>query len=296
LWSASTPQNTCKFTFFVSHKKEMKMRANWLTVAMALVCGWAAQASAQVPEREQRGPNDSGGFPGGPPPVMQALDTNANGEVSAEEIENAATALKSLDKNKDGKLTGEELIPNFGGEGVRGGFVGGFGRGFGGREGGFGGPVPNAQETIARWLSWDKNADGKLTIEEVPDRLQGLLTHADADKNGMATKKELAALAQREARGAREGFGGRVDGFGGLEGPGEQPGGFGGPAGPGGFGRPNRKTFVDRALKFDADKDGKLSKEELGKLAEQYGGSGFGREGDEGRTRLPRTERPESDN
>ena len=63
-------------------------------------------------------------------PVMQALDADQDGELSAKEIENAVAALKTLDKNKDGKLTEDELRPNFP-EG---------GRGFGGRgPGGFGG-------------------------------------------------------------------------------------------------------------------------------------------------------------
>ena len=48
-------------------------------------------------------------------PVMTALDADRNGEISAEEIEDAMAALKKLDKNKDDKLTAEELRPNFGG-------------------------------------------------------------------------------------------------------------------------------------------------------------------------------------
>ncbi len=36
---------------------------------------------------------------------MEALDTNHDGELSAEEIANAPASLKKLDKNGDGKLT-----------------------------------------------------------------------------------------------------------------------------------------------------------------------------------------------
>lgn len=46
-------------------------------------------------------------------PLMSALDANQDGEISADEIENAAAALKSLDKNDDGKLTREEVRPQF---------------------------------------------------------------------------------------------------------------------------------------------------------------------------------------
>ena len=44
-------------------------------------------------------------------PITAALDTDKNSELSAEEIANASTVLKSLDKNGDGKLTAEELLP-----------------------------------------------------------------------------------------------------------------------------------------------------------------------------------------
>ena len=50
-------------------------------------------------------------------PVMSALDSDGNGEISPEEIKGAVAALKKLDKNKDGKLTEDELRPNFSGRG-----------------------------------------------------------------------------------------------------------------------------------------------------------------------------------
>jgi hypothetical protein len=59
-------------------------------------------------------------------PVVAALDANKDGEIDATEIANAAAALKTLDKNGDGKLTGEEIRPprgdrGPGGPGGRGG-------------------------------------------------------------------------------------------------------------------------------------------------------------------------------
>ena len=50
-------------------------------------------------------------------PVMTALDSDGNGEISSEEIKGAVVALKKLDKNKDGKLPEDELRPNFSGRG-----------------------------------------------------------------------------------------------------------------------------------------------------------------------------------
>jgi len=42
---------------------------------------------------------------------MLALDVNQDGVIDADEIANAPAALKTLDKNGDGKLTQDELRP-----------------------------------------------------------------------------------------------------------------------------------------------------------------------------------------
>ena len=84
-------------------------------------------------ERDEQGPprrDDKGSPPQRPPrgrhgrppnPLMEALDTNHDGELSAEEIANAAASLKKLDKNGDGKLTEDELRPTRRPGGRRGG-------------------------------------------------------------------------------------------------------------------------------------------------------------------------------
>lgn len=46
-----------------------------------------------------------------PSPVFIVLDTNKNGEISADELAASSEKLKGLDKNKDGKLTLDELSP-----------------------------------------------------------------------------------------------------------------------------------------------------------------------------------------
>ena len=94
--------------------------------------GEQSRALGQGAERRQRpsgtsrerGSQSGGrGGQGGPGgfmrmfPVMTALDSDGNGEISPEEIKGAVAALKKLDKNKDGKLTEDELRPNFGGRG-----------------------------------------------------------------------------------------------------------------------------------------------------------------------------------
>jgi Ca2+-binding EF-hand superfamily protein len=95
-----------------------------------------AEANRQQAGGGGRGPGGDGrgrggpggGFggrgPGGPGQfdlAFNALDTDHDGEISAEEINNAPTSLKTLDKNNDGRITEDEVTPNFGG---RGGFGG----------------------------------------------------------------------------------------------------------------------------------------------------------------------------
>jgi Ca2+-binding EF-hand superfamily protein len=44
-------------------------------------------------------------------PVLDALDADHDGEISAAEMANASAVLKKLDRNRDGSLTPEELFP-----------------------------------------------------------------------------------------------------------------------------------------------------------------------------------------
>ena len=46
-------------------------------------------------------------------PILIALDADGNGEISDTEIMDSAAALGKLDKNKEGKLTPDELRPSF---------------------------------------------------------------------------------------------------------------------------------------------------------------------------------------
>jgi hypothetical protein len=44
------------------------------------------------------------------PLIIGALDANHDGVIDADEIANASAALKTLDKNGDGKLTRDEFM------------------------------------------------------------------------------------------------------------------------------------------------------------------------------------------
>jgi len=244
-----------------------------MAVSMLMSVGFASNIYAQR-ERGDQGP----GGPGGPArmmrmmPLMAAIDADGNGEISAEEIEKATAALKNIDKNKDGKLTEDELRPNF-----AGGFGGPGGPGGPGGIGGLAGILGGrglGEDFVGRLLEMDRNKDGKLSKDEVPERMQPLFARADSDKDGVITKEELAKVALGEGRSEREGRGpeGREGGRGPLGGQGGLGiGGFG-------FGPPNASELVNRLFELDTDKDQKLSRDELGKIAEVMGRL-FGREG-----------------
>lgn len=58
---------------------------------------------------DQRGPGMNGHRPP-VPAIIRALDANHDGVIDADEIANASAALKTLDKNGDGKLTMQEAM------------------------------------------------------------------------------------------------------------------------------------------------------------------------------------------
>ena len=145
-------------------------------------------------------------------PVLAALDANSDGKISAAEIKNAAVALAKLDKNGDGDITLEEMAPDFGGGGGQRGGPGSGGPGGGGQRGGSGGGGgqrgggPGGGDMASRLMQMDKDGDGKLSKEEVPERI---FSRLDADKDGFVTKEEINAFGQR---GGPQGQGGRRGG------------------------------------------------------------------------------------
>lgn len=98
-------------------------------------------------------------------PVLAALDTNGDGEISASEIRNASASLRMLDANGDGKLTESELRPD--------------------------GAVLGASNIM---LALDANGDGKITPNErkgpLAARFAGVLNRADKGK-GYITVEDL---------------------------------------------------------------------------------------------------------
>jgi len=161
-------------------------------------------------------------------PIILALDADQNGEISAAEIANAAAALKKIDANGDGKLTLEEMMPAGGagrgaqGRGAQGRGAqgrGAQGRGGQGRPGGPEGQAPGRRgqgeaperggqgrpdgarpgapaDFVDRIMANDKNGDGKIDKEELPERMQRILERADANKDGSLDKSEIEKMVE----------------------------------------------------------------------------------------------------
>jgi Ca2+-binding EF-hand superfamily protein len=131
------------------------------------------------------------GAPNGPPPggdvLFRTLDADRDGALSGDELAQAADALKKLDKDGDGKVTRRELLPP--------------------REGGGpeGSDRPAPEQLIRRLMAGDKNNDGKLSREELPQRLQRDFELLDANGDASVSADELKTGLER----LREGGGGR---------------------------------------------------------------------------------------
>lgn len=204
---------------------------------LAIVLLVPTLAMAQVRDRAAAGKAPAAPLGGGAVPaaaaLMQVLDIDGDGTLSAKEIRAATKALKTLDANGDGKLTPDELTHKRGGvipkdraadaarraragaaaRGGRGGAVpiGGGGVLGGARGGGFGNPGagnpgagnPGALGGVragsgrglpmsARQMrGFDKNRDGKVSRQELPDQFWRLYARFDINRDGILDPIEL---------------------------------------------------------------------------------------------------------
>lgn len=147
-------------------------------------------------QRGGGGQGQRGGMRGGQRPVsplMSALDANKDGKLSAEEIANAVTALKTLDKNNDGVLEATELAPSRPQRGGGGGGRGGWG---------------DASSIVDRIMERDADKDKKLSKEEAGERMAGMFGQVDTDKDGFLSRSEVETMAKQwSGGGGRRGGG-----------------------------------------------------------------------------------------
>lgn len=199
-----------------------------LLVTAAIAVGQPPEGGRGRGERDGAGPGRGGDFRPPPNPVVEALDTDGDHVISAEELKNASASLAKLDVNKDGKLTEEETRP----------------RPPEGR--GPGGPGPNGQGA----------------------------------QRGPRGDQQSGSRAPGDQPGARGRGGDRGPNNRGPEGRNQDPRGPEGPGGP-----QNHERFLEHAMEFDADKDGKLNRDELTQfaksMAERRGGP-EGRQNEQG--------------
>lgn len=247
-------------------------------------------ASAESTRGQERGGPPAGGPPPAPPPLLVALDENADGEISAAEIEVAGESLKGLDRNGDGKLGSDEIRPRGPAPREGGPDTGGPEGQGSGRPQGTAGLGPRGREPgqfMARLKQADQDGDGKISKNEAPERLKMAFDRLDGNGDGFIDEHEMQSMPERG---------------GGLRNGGGPPDGPPGPPGPGGgFGPP--EALIDRLFQFDEDGDGKLTREELTKMAENFGAMGRRGGGDQpeppdgqGENRPRRPQRPNGGN
>jgi EF hand len=172
-----------------------------LLLAAGFAVPLAGLASAQDPGQPQPSGRGRGGGdgqfvpPGGPAlAIREALDKDKDGKLSADELKMAAESLATIDANKDGKLDAGEIgwPPQFGrGRGGRGGRGGGGRGGFGGRGGGP--PVDFSKRILNR----DSNNDGKVTADELPRSMRRVVELADQDKDAAIDAAEAEKFAKQ---------------------------------------------------------------------------------------------------
>jgi hypothetical protein len=128
----------------------------------------AGAAAAQEPQGHRPPP------PPQVPPILMIFDEDHDGVISAKEVRHASKALENLDRNGDGQITREELMPP---------------PPEGGRPPG-GNKPPGHRPPPPLIAALDTNKDGTLSAEELKAATESLLG-LDKDGNGELSPQEL---------------------------------------------------------------------------------------------------------
>lgn len=133
--------------------------------------------------RSQAGPGSGQGRPMrgqrlDPERMFERLDSNGDGTITADEVPQDAQRILQLDRDGDGVITREEIS-----QGLPGGRLG-QPRGMAP-----GGPGERAERMFEEL---DSNGDGRVTKDEVPDRMEQFLERFDRNGDGMVTEDEVS--------------------------------------------------------------------------------------------------------
>jgi len=109
------------FFMVLDADQDKELSAEEIAAASEILAKMDKNGDGKITLDEVRRPDGEGGRPKGPggpppgdrpvPPLIKALDTDADGTLSAEELAAAPESLKTLDKNGDGELSPEEIHP-----------------------------------------------------------------------------------------------------------------------------------------------------------------------------------------
>ncbi len=123
------------------------------------------------------------------------FDADGNGEISGAEIQNASQALYKLDANGDKRLDRQEIGSLRNGPG-RSGPSSQLNRSRSELER----PDSSRQDFVSRIFEHDKDGDGKVSREEMPERMRELLQLGDRDKDGSISRREAGDIYNRASR------------------------------------------------------------------------------------------------
>lgn len=162
-----------------------------------------AEASPQRRGFDRGRPGGPGGGPDAFVDRFMENDANGDGKLTPDEVpERAMPMLRGGDANGDGAIDRAELAQiaeNLGGR---------FGRGEPGQRGGPGGPGGPGGDTqgfVERLMQNDRNGDGKLTPDEVPEQMGRMLRGGDANGDGAIDARELIQVVDNFRQRARGG-------------------------------------------------------------------------------------------
>ncbi len=119
--------------------------------------------------------------------LMKRMDSDGDGLVSREEApERLGERFAQLDKNNDGNLDAEELKRMAGRQGRPG------------ASGGLGGPggMERTFDPAQLFQRMDKDQNGTLGKDELPERMQQRFAELDLDGNGELDRDELAKMQE----------------------------------------------------------------------------------------------------